>query len=581
MSDHDNILDSAIDPAAPPFPPNNKRRKGESCSEKEENNTTLNLPYTSCTSNTSKAYSDDKATLENAQPYTPYTESALLRGIEVIEGCLIEDSEKGPRRLIASKAAQIVAASFRGKFAFCPDAEVWHRFDETHFRAIPNASALHETLTTYLYSACGDLGFIPTYQTQIVQLLQTGRLLPMPAPPLNCIPFKNGLLRMDTMDLEPITPRNATTYALPHTYDSDADCPTIKRWLHDIVDNDAETVQLLRAWLAALLLGMASLQKFLHLIGPGGTGKSTFLRLMEVLIGSQNVVSTDLRQLEQNRFESATLYNKRLALVADSDRYGGSVNVLKSITGQDAVRLETKHKQQHGHFVFEGLVTIASNEPLASTDYTSGLERRSVTVEMLKRVSAEQRAEWNRQGGEKAVLHAELPGLVNWVLALSREEITRIFEHPPQRTANANLEALTASNPLVDWLRTSLAPAPGHWSQIGRKEVLRVSDTIADDEDSVELTDTAPSKRKQIHRTVYANADEHLYPNYLRWCDGHGRESLSERRFRSVLTDMAKTLGADVIANRRAAGQGLQGIRLLQEDEELYSWGQHRHEVTL
>jgi putative DNA primase/helicase len=67
--------------------------------------------------------------------------------------------------------------------------------------------------------------------------------------------------------------------------------------------DDTGTIQLLRAFMAALLRGPAKYQRFLHLIGPGGTGKSTFIRLLQSLAGEKNTVSTDLKQLEQNRFE--------------------------------------------------------------------------------------------------------------------------------------------------------------------------------------------------------------------------------------------------------------------------------------
>ncbi len=81
--------------------------------------------------------------------------------------------------------------------------------------------------------------------------------------------------------------------------------PENKAWLLWAVDNE-ETVDFLRAFMAAVLHGRADLQKFLHLKGSGGTGKGVFMRLLTALVGEQNTVETKLDQLEQNRFESAT-----------------------------------------------------------------------------------------------------------------------------------------------------------------------------------------------------------------------------------------------------------------------------------
>ncbi len=162
--------------------------------------------------------------------------------------------------------------------------------------------------------------------------------------------------------LHTITSTNAQTWCLPYAYNTEADCPTIKTWLLQAVNNDADTVMFLIAWLAALLHGRADLQIFLHLIGSGGTGKGTFMRLATALVGEHNAVSTTLKEMEANRFEPARFYNARLVKITDSDKYGGSINTLKAMTGQDHIRIERKHQQQSGDFIFGGLVIMASNE---------------------------------------------------------------------------------------------------------------------------------------------------------------------------------------------------------------------------
>jgi putative DNA primase/helicase len=61
----------------------------------------------------------------------------------------------------------------------------------------------------------------------------------------------------------------------------------------------------------AALLRSIPLQKLFVLLGPDGTGKSTFQRLVTALIGVPNVAVTKLRDLEENRFETAKLYGAR------------------------------------------------------------------------------------------------------------------------------------------------------------------------------------------------------------------------------------------------------------------------------
>jgi putative DNA primase/helicase len=153
------------------------------------------------------------------------------------------------------------------------------------------------------------------------------------------------MLNPVTRELVKTAPTNALTWALPFNYSPSATCPVTQDWLREVAEDEG-TVQLLRTFMAALLRGPAKYQRFLHLIGPGSTGKSTFIRLLQFLVGEQNTISTDLRQLEQNRFEAAMLYRKRLAMITDSDKYGGAINTLKAATGQDPLRFERKHVQQ-------------------------------------------------------------------------------------------------------------------------------------------------------------------------------------------------------------------------------------------
>nr|WP_232371179.1 phage/plasmid primase, P4 family [Desulfogranum marinum] len=231
------------------------------------------------------------------------------------------------------------------------------------------------------------------------------------------IPFQNGLLDLATGELVPATPANASTWILPFEYEREAQCPHFLTWLSEAVEGDEDTIALLRAWLNALLTSRSDLQVFLHLIGPGGTGKSTFGRLVFVLVGEENATTTSLKQLETNRFESANIFGKRLTAIEEAGKYGGSVSVLKAMTGQDPLRLERKNQQQQGSFIYKGQTLLMSNERLASSDYTSGIERRRVTVEFKKRVTQEERAAWAKRGGETEILHREAPGIINWALA--------------------------------------------------------------------------------------------------------------------------------------------------------------------
>ena len=89
-------------------------------------------------------------------------------------------------------------------------------------------------------------------------------------------------------------------------------------------------------------LSHSDIQKFVEIVGPGKSGKSTYANLAHALVGDDNAMISSLEHLEKNRFETANLYKKKLLLFNDVERYGGSVSVLKSYNRQ---RLDKTRKK--------------------------------------------------------------------------------------------------------------------------------------------------------------------------------------------------------------------------------------------
>lgn len=194
---------------------------------------------------------------------------------------------------------------------------------------------------------------------------------------------------------------------------------------------------------------------------------------------------------------------------------------------------------------------MASNESLQVTDHTSALDRRRITVIFDRRASNEEKQAWALQGGEEAVLHGELPGLVNWLLELSHEAISQIIRNPPERIRKADLEAMTATNPVADWVLECCIPASEAWTQIGEKREIR----------------------DMGYETKYENADKWLYANYLQWSLRTHKAPLAIRRFRELLTQTCATLNISINESRRSFGMGIHGLRIKQGSDQSQHWG--------
>lgn len=421
--------------------------------------------------------------------------------------------------VLATDAAVTIAGELLHELAHEPDTGTWLRYTGCHWQTQDSPAGVVKRVSSLIRVGTQPVGWSVGYRDDVVNVLTTEQLLPPPKP-TRFLAFSNGLLDPDTLALTPATPETAPVGGFPHVWRDDAECTGVKQWLTQAVDDDADTVELLRAWLAALVRGVP-LQQFLFLVGAGGTGKSTFAELATALVGAANTVSSDLAALEASRFETARLYGKRLAILGEVGKHGGGVNTLKSLTGGDALRLERKHQQSTGSFVFRGLVLLIGNEHMQTTDQTSGLERRRITVRFDRVLTEPEKLAWQARGGNEGCLHAEMPGLIRWLLAMPLADIQRRLAILPARTVAANLAAQTANSSVAAWLVDSCAYEPNMQLRIGVKVELRTRDG----------------------RTEYEHADIHAYPNYLRWCSQQARSAVSVRKFADTALDAAPRLG--------------------------------------
>jgi phage/plasmid-associated DNA primase len=171
---------------------------------------------------------------------------------------------------------------------------------------------------------------------------------------------------------------------------------TVEYWLNKPMPFKAKV---LRAWLRACLVGAYWLQRYMELTGKGSAGKSTYMALCCAIVGDTNIASTSLRALETNRFETATIKDKRLAVMVDSERYCGPAAMLKAMIGGDPLPYEEKHKQKTRSFIFTGLVLLVANETIAFEDYTSGITRRRIAVNIEKLVTEAEKRAWTKVYG--------------------------------------------------------------------------------------------------------------------------------------------------------------------------------------
>lgn len=369
-------------------------------------------------------------------------------------------------------------------------------------------------------------GFTANLITDIVELLKQKIFRVHWNDSSDKIVFLNGVLEVSTGEFLDHNKEDYITWGLDFNYNPTIDPGPITEWIYRTQYGDESRVQVLRAWLRACLVGQGhEIQRFLEIVGPGGRGKSTFANLCCAMVGAGNYASTSLNQLEQSRFELSSIKGKRLTLINDSERYGGSAQVFKAMTGGDNLRYEEKMKNIGEPFVYTGMVMVAANEPIQTTDNTSGLTRRRLTVEFNRKL-------YNKSSEAKDMIKIDkgritgvwkdyLPGVVNWVLQMTDKEMRQYLLDtyelvPSLQKVRHNI--MLNSNNLIEWMQSEIVVDPDNVAPVGKKII---------------------NNNKEMPERYY-NSNYHLYPSYCEYCEATGSKPVGQKRFIALLLDCCK-----------------------------------------
>ena len=154
-------------------------------------------------------------------------------------------------------------------------------------------------------------------------------------------------------------------------------CPNISQWMKTAMRGDAKKMfKLLAIINGCLRFGFFGWQMFVHLIGDPGSGKGTFARLMEKVVGKDNNQPCSLDQLKDGS-TLASIIDKQLVVFGDERKPVGIDSILR-LTGGDNINYREVYKQAaNAHFY--GLLLICSNDPIFMGN-TRGLDRRLCLV---------------------------------------------------------------------------------------------------------------------------------------------------------------------------------------------------------
>lgn len=267
----------------------------------------------------------------------------------------------------------------------------------------------------------------------------------LPTGYLDYIVVQNGVYWWGEGELRPHQRSLNAITKLPVRFDAAASSPCFEGWLVQVLGPDLEMRRHIWEVLGYLLMTGNPLQKIVLLLGEGGNGKGTFLRVLGNLLGEENYSSVSLHTLVEDRFAAASLHGMIANISGDlSSRFLSEPEILKQITGGDAITTARKYGQMF-KFVPYAVPVFAANEPFRTSDSSYGWRRRWEVIEFNQKV--EGLGPFNEQK-----LLSESPGIFNQAMDGLRRLMQRGHFAPPQAAQDATTRLHDAADPFMLWL---------------------------------------------------------------------------------------------------------------------------------
>lgn len=207
--------------------------------------------------------------------------------------------------------------------------------------------------------------------TEIYNLLLMEKSLYIENTKLNSdyryICFKNGNLNLDTMEIEEHTPEKFFTVQIPVDYVPLKDCVygyRFEHYLDELCSGDEVTKKVILECMGLALSNIPGYltKKCILMIGPKDCGKTQIKKLLTELIGIEYTSSMDLDKMNDSRFGTSELYNKRLAGSNDM-RYTAinDMGIFKQLTGGDPISIEFKGRGAFS-YIYKGFIWFLAND---------------------------------------------------------------------------------------------------------------------------------------------------------------------------------------------------------------------------
>ena len=238
------------------------------------------------------------------------------------------------------------------------------------------------------------------------------------------IAFRNGIYDVVEDTLQDFSPSIVITNKIPWDYDPQAYSEIAERTLDRLSCGDRTIRVLLEECIGYCFYRSNAYKKSFMLTGDKNNGKSTFLKLVKVIMGEDNISALDLKELG-DRFNTSMVFGKLVNIgddIGDDFLQGTQVAMFKKIVSGDRIKAERKGQDP---FEFDPYVKLlfSANDIPRMKDKTGAVLDRLIIIPFNARFSKED-PDYDPFIGYKLIE----PGSIGYLIKLGIMGLRRVLE---------------------------------------------------------------------------------------------------------------------------------------------------------
>lgn len=267
-------------------------------------------------------------------------------------------------------------------------------------------------------------------QTRIEKIVKSARKLVPTCPTefdaeltkLNCA---NGVLDLETLELEPHNPTQRFCSLCPTPYDAKAVCPRFVSFLDQIFPDDRETINYIQELFGYFVTGIMSERILPIFFGTGTNGKSVLTACFQTALGRDYCTVAPNSMMTDGQgnvdYDIAELKGKRLAILDETDKGAYlKCGLVKRLTSQSGDLRGAKKYQASMTFQNTCKILILTNSKPRVPEHTNAIWSRLAPLEFTQTFYDPDKGQVGKYGYEvdknlEERLALESVGILGWI----------------------------------------------------------------------------------------------------------------------------------------------------------------------